>query len=171
MRIVLVTVSLWLCACGPAPPGGAGTNATAIATSSDLDEAGVKAEVGALLDEWTRAGAEGNWEGLKALYADDPDFVWIEDGRIAYEDHAAVIAGVDQAAAMNPKLSTTLSEVVVTPLAPDAAVFRTLAQVRFEAEAFSFDFSGAFSGVAVKRNGRWLFLQGHLSRPEAAPAP
>lgn len=171
MRIVLVTVSLWLSACGPAPTEGAGATPAAIVTAPDPDESGVKAEVGALLDEWTRAGAEGNWEGLKALYADDPDFVWIENGRIAYEDHAAVIAGVDQAAAMNPKLSTTISEVVVTPLAQDAAVFRTLAQMRFEAEAFSFDFKGVFSGVAVKRNGRWLFLQGHLSRPEAAPAP
>ena len=117
-----------------------------------------------MLREWSATGAEGRWEDLKSLYADDPDFAWIEDGAVAYQDHVAVIAGVDRVAAMNAVIKTEIGDIVVTPLSADAAAFRSAVSIGFVTPDFTFNFAGAFTGVAIARDGRWRFLQGHLSK-------
>ena len=159
-------IALFLClaaACAPkddlqAPPSAAGAAAG--------DEAAVRAGVEALLHEWSAAGSEGRWDDLKALYADDPGFAWIENGAVAYSDHASVITGVDQVIAMNATLKSDVRDIVVTPISADAAAFRSSVEFAFTSSAFSFDFDGAFTGVAVMREGKWRFLQGHLSKAD-----
>lgn len=123
--------------------------------------------VEALIRDWSASGAEGRWDDLKALYADDPGFYWVEQGRVAYADYASVVAGVDQVAAMNAMLRNDVEDIVVTPLGADKASFRAHVRIGFVSTQFSFDFEGAFTGVAVMRDGRWRFLQGHLSKEEA----
>ena len=125
--------------------------------------------VSALVKDWSQAGEEGRWDDLKALYADEPGFVWIEQGRVAYADHVAVVAGVDQAAAMGAKIESDVGAVSVTPLSPDAAAFHARTTLRVASPEFAFDFDGMLSGVAVKRGERWLFLQGHLSALQSPP--
>lgn len=159
---------LALCAaCSPAAPP-APSAASAPAAIAD-DRAAVRSDVEALLREWSLAGSEGRWNDLKELYADDPDFSWIENGAVAYDDYESVIAGVDQVAAMNASLTSRIDDIAIMPLADDAAAFRAGVSIDFSASEFSFSFNGAFTGVAVLRDGRWRFLQGHLSKPESAP--
>lgn len=126
----------------------------------------IEANVEALLRNWGAAGAEGRWEDLKALYADDPSFYWVEQGRIAYSDYASIVAGVDQAAATAAVITNSFDDIVVTPLGADAAIFRAHVTFAVATADFSFDFDGAFTGVAVRRDGRWKFLNGHLSKVE-----
>lgn len=166
MRAPAIAFLLAAASCAPgAPTALEGSNAAAPA----YDAGAVKAEVEALIREWSAAGTEGRWGDLKMLYADDPDFAWIENGVVAYADYASAVAGVDQVAAMNAMTRSEVSDVVVTPLAADAAAFRSTAAVGFVSADFSFDFKGAFTGVAILRDGRWLFLNGHLSKAEARP--
>jgi hypothetical protein len=136
------------------------------AVAASFDKAGVAAGVEALILDWSKTGQEGRWEDLKALYADDPDFYWVEDGRVAYASRAAAAAGVDRAAAMNALIRSDVSEIAVTPVSADAASFRALVSIGFVGDAFSFDFDGVFTGLAVRRDGKWQFLNGHLSRPD-----
>lgn len=164
MRRLAASAALLLAACGPAPKGERAIGPTA----ATRDDAAIVSAVEALLHEWSLAGAEGRWEDLKALYADDRNFYWVEQGRVAYADHAAVVAGVDQVAAMNAMIRSDVADVVVTPIAADAASFRAATKVGFTSPEFSFDFEGAFTGVAVLRDGRWKFLNGHLSKADAA---
>jgi hypothetical protein len=102
-----------------------------------IDHAAAEAAVTALVEEWSRAGEESRWNDLKALYADEPGFAWIEQGRVAYADYAAVIAGVDQAAAMGAKIESEVSEVSVAPLSDDAAAFHARAARRRAAPPIS----------------------------------
>lgn len=157
MRIILSLLLVAISACSPAP-------STVAAAAADT--ASVKSDVAALIRAWSAAGAEGRWDDLKAIYADDPDFYWVEQGRVAYAGHAAVVAGVDQVAAMGATMTSSVDEIVVTPLGSDSASFRARAEIAVASSSFSFDFKGAFTGVAVKRDGEWRLLQGHLSAEE-----
>ena len=157
MRLLAVLAGFSLAAaCAPLAP---------TAADGEAIEKGVEA----LIRDWSAAGAEGRWEDLKALYADDPSFYWVEQGRIAYSDHASIAAGVDQAAAMAAVITNSVDDIAVTPLSADAATFRAQATIAVSAAEFSFDFAGAFTGVAVRRDGRWQFLNGHLSKAEPPP--
>lgn len=135
------------------------------------DDAAVRVGVAALVKDWSSAGAEGRWEDLKALYADEPGFAWIEQGRLAYADHAAVVAGVDAAKDVGATIRSSVSDIAVTPLAADAAAFQARTVLAVESPSFSFAFDGRISGVAVKRGDKWLFLQGHLSSPPTRTNP
>lgn len=145
----------------------------AIAATSGCDGAGnrddqaIRTEVEAALRDWSSTGAEGRWDDLKALYADDPGFIWIEQGRIAYASHAAVVEGVEAAKSSNAQVTSSIRDIVVTPLAQDVAAYHAHAAFTVAAEQFPFSFDGAFSGVAIKRGGEWRLLQGHLSAPQA----
>jgi hypothetical protein len=163
MRFPAMSAALFLAACGPATDR---ERASAPAAAVRDDAATIEG-VEALLREWSASGADGRWDDLKALYADDPGFYWIEQGRVAYADYAAVTAGVDQVAAMDAMIRSDVSDIVVTPLAADAASFRATTKIGFASSEFSFDFEGAFTGVAVRRDDRWKFLNGHLSKVEA----
>jgi hypothetical protein len=150
------------CARPPAetPPGAQEETTT-------VDKAAITAAVTALIEDWSKAGQEARYDDLKALYADETDFYWVENGRVAYADRAAVAAGVDQLAALNPLLRSSATGIVVTPLGADIASFRAAVEIGLVSADFSFDFAGVFTGVAVRRDGAWRFLQGHLSKADA----
>jgi hypothetical protein len=135
------------------------------------------AETGAgdLVEEWARTASEGRWEDMPDLYADAPGFAWIEQGENRYPDHAAIEAGLAQVRAARLQVRTVVSDVVATALAPDAAAVRANYSIVFgDPAAGGYTFDGILTGVAIERDGRWTFLQGHLSHPSpptAANAP
>jgi len=152
LRLAVGVIALGLVACAPPPPQKADPDASRGVTE--------------MLNRWAAAGSEGRWEELKALYADDPHFAWVERGRIAYPTHAAVVAGVDAAARSGAKVTTRVSDVSVAPLGPETAAFSANVKFTYASAQVNFDFDGVITGVAVWRNGQWKFLQGHLSEPQ-----
>lgn len=137
------------------------------ATGPAFDRASVAREATALVEEWSRTGREGRWQDLKLLYADDPGFAWVERGVVAYASHAAIVAGVEQAARANLKVDTQVRDVVAVPLAADAAAVRAGFSMRIEFSPTQvIQQQGTLTGVAVKRGGRWQFLQGAMSGAE-----
>ena len=152
MRRRLAVFALTLAACAPPPT-----------LEADPD---VRAGVEQLLQRWARDGATGEWAALKDLYADDPAFSWIEQGRVAYPDFAAVIEGVDKAAAEKPQITSVVDNIAVTPLGAATAAFRADVDMTFKSESVGFEFDGVITGVAVWRDNRWQFLQAHLSSPK-----
>ena len=147
----LAALALALAACAPPP-----------ALDANPD---VKAGVEQLLQRWAANGEQGDWDALKTLYADDPAFSWVEQGRIAYPDYASVVAGVGKTAALKPQIATRLDNVAVTPLGVATAAFRADVDMTFKSDSVGFEFDGVITGVAVWRDNRWQFLQAHLSSP------
>jgi ketosteroid isomerase-like protein len=133
----------------------------------------IKAAVTALVQRWSDAGKAGDWDGIAATYADEPGFAWIEQGEARYTDHAGIVAGLKQAREMRVAVRNDVSDIVVTPLSPDAAAYRASYALGMTAEGFQVNSEGTLSGVAVKRGGTWRFLQGAFSeRPTGGrPAP
>lgn len=165
MRAPFFAFLLAAASCAPGAPTALERSGAA---APAYDEGAVKAEVEALIREWGAAGTEGRWRDLKTLYADDSDFFWVEQGAVAYADYASVVAGLDQVAATNPAIRNDVADIIVTPLGADAATFRASANISVASADFSFDFNGVFTGVAVLEEGRWRFLNGHLSKPATA---
>lgn len=160
LMICLVFAAIAGCSASPAPDHPAAVDETAIVDG-----------VTSLVNDWTNAGKEGRWEDLKSLYADEAGFTWIERGAVAYADHAAIVAGVDQASQMSADIASSVGNIRVTPLAPDAAA--VVADIKLDVSFgdFGYNFDGVLSGVAVKRDGAWRFLQGHLSEPPKQQPP
>jgi hypothetical protein len=157
----LVALSLLLAAC--ASPERAPTAAQLAAAESGAT---------ALVENWASAGSEGRWDDLVTLYADEPGFAWIEQGENRYPDHDAAAAGVAQARDANLTVRTSVEDIVVTPVAPDAAAVRAKVSIVFgDPSQGGFAFDGMLTGVAIERDGRWMFLQGHLSSPPPRQEP
>lgn len=139
-------------------------------SAADQDDSNTVTEVTAMLETWSAAGEGDNFEALASLYADEQGFAWIERGAVAYQDHDAIIAGLEAAKAMNIAIDNEISEISVTPLANDAAAFHAALRSNVAADSFSFSFDGVISGVAVKRGGAWRLLQGAFSAKQTDAA-
>jgi uncharacterized protein (TIGR02246 family) len=130
----------------------------------------VRGDVTALVQRWSDAGEAGDFAAVADTYAEAPGFVWIEQGEARYTDRAAIVAGLDQAKAIGARITNDVTNIVVTPLGPDVAAFRTDYALTLSSPAFSFSSSGVLSGVAVRRDGVWRFLQGAFSdKPPPRP--
>ncbi len=163
MRVIAIAVSLLLLACQPKP---------AATPDQEVADAEVGTAVTGLVESWAKAGTDGDWDALANLYADNEDFTWVERGQVRYPNHAAVVAGLEGAKAAGARLETHVSEIVVTPLAADAASFRT--RVTFKLDfgdgAAPVDVDGMLTGVAVDYDTGWKLLQGHIEqRPPPTP--
>lgn len=122
-----------------------------------------------LVQRWSDAGEASDWDAVAETYADQDGFVWIEQGEARYTDRAAIVAGLERAREMSAEIRNDVSDIVVTPLASDVAAYRASYTLAVSAEGFNYNSSGVLSGVAVKRDGAWRFLQGSFSeRPPAA---
>ncbi len=156
-QLFCTSVLLLVGACAPpAPP------------QAELDQA--KQAAVALVNEWAAAGSEGRWDDLAAVYADTPDFTWVEQGAIPYPDHTAIVAGIARARDSGVSVRTTVSDVQAFAISPDAATVRANAALAFgDPAAGGFALSGILTAIAIKQDRRWVFLQGHLSSPPQPP--
>jgi len=153
---IVFCVALSACAEQQAGPGGGGEDA--------------RTGVAALVQRWSDAGEAKDWDAIAATYADQDGFVWIEQGEARYTDHAAIVAGLERARTIAADIRNDVSDIVVTPLGPDHAAYRANYTLAVAAEGFSYASSGVLSGVAVKRDGVWQFLQGSFSERPQRPA-
>lgn len=140
--------------------------ASLVPTASPSDR--VRTEVAALVENWARAGTEGRWHDVLAAYADDPGFAWVEQGALRYPDRNAIAAALDQVAQSGMRVETRTHDVVVTPIGASVAAVRANVSVRFSVSGSApAGFDGVLTATAIKRDGRWVFLQGHISEANA----
>lgn len=145
-------------ACSPAGDG------VPIPTWDDAARAAVVDSVQGMLSEYSALVAAGDLDALVLLYADRPDFVWIEDGRIAYRSQADVAEAFEGLRAMQADVRTTFQDPVITPLGPGlASLVTTLDQEFAMPDGTSFGFAGALSATIGREGTGWVFLNGHTS--------
>lgn len=125
----------------------------------------------ALVEEWAQTGRDGRWSNLPALFADEPGLAWVEQGELRYGDLSEISESAARAETDGLTAQTSVTDVVATPLSPEAAAIVAHVSILVGDPANGgFAFDGVLSAVAVERDGEWVFLQGHLSQPaKAAP--
>lgn len=157
-RTLLASVVLLLAvACAPAT-----TRTDPSATQSGVTE---------LVQRWSDAGEAQDWDAVADTYADAEGFVWIEQGEARYASRAAIVEGLNRARAMSAAVRNDVSDIIVTPLGDDVAAFRAHYVLSVSAEGFSYVSDGMLSGVAIKQNDVWRFLQGSFSERPASDGP
>ena len=136
------------------------------------DPAAERQAVTELVQRWSDAGEAQDWDTVADTYADVDGFVWIEQGTVRYDSHDAIVAGLNQARDMSATIRNDVSDILVTPLGPDTAAFRTHYLLDVSAEGFGYTSEGMLAGVAIRQeDGRWRFLQGVFSAQPAAEGP
>ena len=147
----LGTALALLVACGPSePPADAGGGA--------VDAA----EVGAVLLHYLEAVERRDTAALRALYAADGRFVWIEDGAVRYRSADDVLAGLAAFPAGTP-LRTVVGEVEVAPVAGGGVHAWTPFTTRVGEGEGAFTFRGMLSFVLERDGEGWRIVGGHTS--------
>jgi hypothetical protein len=164
MRVVVALAAVaFLAACQPAPRAEAPPADVALDVPVVQE---VRTGVAAMLESWAAAGREGRWDEVAALYADDPGFAWVERGAVRYPSRVAAVEGLH--VVTGQKIQSQVTNIAVTPLSADAAAFRSNVTFAFNAGGTPVELKGVITGVAVRRDGAWRFLQAHV---EAAETP
>lgn len=103
-------------------------------------------------------------DGVSEFYADDPNFRWIEDGRVVYEGRAAAVAGLTNFFAGFGDSRLEAYEVKVSMLTDESAVasFKFSQIVAANGQA-SLKFEGTMSLAMSDRDGGWKIVVGHKS--------
>lgn len=140
--------------------------AAACAKQPAFDEAhkaAIQDSIGVLLEAFRQYSAVGNWDALLGLYADGPEFRWIEDGAVAYRS----LDAIHQAIAAMPegtRIVTTHDDVVITPLAPGVAwVSMHFASMLLGPSGDGRGFTGTSTMVLRHDADGWHIIGGHSS--------
>ncbi|MFN0181912.1 MAG: nuclear transport factor 2 family protein [Gemmatimonadales bacterium] len=121
--------------------------------------------MGIFLTDFQRLSASAQWDSLGALYADSPDFRFLESGEIQYRDVAAIREAL-RSVSPGTRIETRYEDVVVLPLAPGVATVSGRFATRFvDAAGGGFAFAGAISLVVRHDRTGWRIVAGHSSAP------
>jgi hypothetical protein len=126
--------------------------------------AAIRDSVQATLDTFRRYSAAGQWDSLAALYANDADFRWLEQGVIQYRS-AAQIREALRRASPTTRIETDYWDTKIVPLAPGVAAVATAFHTKLieSGNSPSREFSGVLDMTVVHRDGGWRILMGHSS--------
>ena len=156
--------------CAPDPEGPTGR--AAALDPQEMQE--IEGEVRLALEHYADRVDARDWPAVAAFYVDGPDFLWVEDGRLAYSSRGEVAGALQELGQMFSEVDLELTETRVSVLGPGAAAVstlyrQTLGAVELEPGAEvgepedPFVLEGAITAVMVERGESWLFLQGHTS--------
>ena len=156
MRRLFAVLAATILALGCRPPSSG--------ELSDDRSAAIRDSVHTFLGTWSEGGEDGSWDRMLERYADHPDFVWVEDGRVRYRSVRAVGEGLRGLEAQFAGSSTAFVEPSVTPLAPGLAHVAT----RFETtlrrdDGATVSFGGAMTMTTIHADDGWKVLHGHTS--------
>ncbi len=111
---------------------------------------------------------EGKFGEAAAFYADDPRFLWVEDGSIKYDTHDQIRRALEGIASLG-EVETLYGAPRVWALNDEQVNvfvrFKTNVVTRKKGEEFSF--SGAITAVMEETDAGWQFIMGHTSTTPA----
>lgn len=136
---------------------------------SEDHAAAIRDSVATFLSAWSDETGPGEWDRLTGRYADDPAFVWLEDGRVRYESVGAVRAGFEGLRDAFVGVRTEFVDPRITPLAPGIAVVASRFRTTLRPEDGSpVRFGGALTMTVLDTEDGWKALQGHTSSERRA---
>lgn len=121
-----------------------------------------KFEINAFLDKWNNAIAKSDLATIRSAYVNDARFQWFEEGVLTYRSSGEIINKLSQF----PKgttIDTQLSNIDVRPLTDKLAYGSASYATKIVMPTGPFEFSGVFTMLLERDNGRWKFVSGHTS--------
>ena len=123
----------------------------------------IQDSIGVFLEAFRQYSAVGNWDALLGLYADVPEFRWIEDGVVQYESVDAIrraIAGLPE----GTRIVTTHDDVTITPLVPGVAwASMRFASMFLQPSGTGLAVTGAVTMALKDGQDGWRIVGGHSS--------
>lgn len=127
--------------------------------------AAIRDSVGVMLADFQRYSANAQWDSLGSLYADTPEFVFIESGEIRYRTVSAIRQALMGVPA-GTRIETRYENLAILPLAPGVAAIAARFETRFvDSAGVKFEFAGALSLVVRHESAGWRIVSGHSSAP------
>lgn len=165
--LLLAIVTFTACGAHHNVPCESQSLTTARATAVDD---GVRAFTQAVAHDVTRDGPAA-W---RREFSDSPAFFMADEGRLAFPNSAAAMAGIQSFALTVRQIKLEWGDDLrVDPLTPDlAGVATSYREVRVDTAGRRVEEAGFFTGIAEYRNGRWQFRNAHWSvaaPPAAVP--
>jgi hypothetical protein len=152
--LVAAFALLGVAACNTTPPAFTLTAAHAAA---------IRDSAQTTLDAFRRYSAAGHWDSLAGLYADDPDFRWLDQGMIQYRTTAQIRQALRRVSPDTRSESSSFDTKILA-LAPGVAAVSTIFHTRFFiAGKPGGETGGVLDMVLVHRADGWKILQGHSS--------
>lgn len=156
-RLLLIPVigaSLLLAGCeNPFAPTG---------SASDVPE--VAPEAKAAVEQYVAKVNAHDAAGAGELYADDPGFIWIENGEVAFETKTAAISALTNYFAGFPESHFEAYDLKIAMLTDESAIatFRYTQAVAANGQS-SLKFEGTMTLALAERDGDWKIVVGHRS--------
>ncbi len=117
----------------------------------------------AAFKEYASLLRESKFEESVAYYADDPRFVWVEDGAIKYDSRAQIKRALDAVASQGVVVSNFGLPTVWALNDTQVMVFAKFRTTVAKGSPDEFTFAGAITAVMEQRAEGWQFLSGHTS--------
>jgi len=125
--------------------------------------AAIRDSVQTTLDAMRRYSAAGQWDSLSGLYANDPDFRWMEQGVVQYRSPTQIREALARVS-RTTRIETSYFDTRILALAPGVAAVTTTFHTEFVNEGRpAVEFGGVLDVVFVHREGGWRILLGHSS--------
>lgn len=142
----------------------AGCQSSATSELSQAHATAMRDSVQAFLSTWSVEEGAGGWDTLVDRYAEDPDFVWVEDGQVAYRSVEEIDAAARGLESSFVSEATEFIEPSIAPLAPGIANVTTRFQTTLRRRtATDIQYSGVMSMTVLNTEGGWKVLRGHTS--------
>jgi hypothetical protein len=137
-------------------------SATSTSTSSTAIE--VSPEVKTTVDNFIAKFNEHDAAAAGEFFSDDPNFYWIEDGRVVYETKTAVVTGLTNFIAGFGASRLEAYDVKVTMLDDDAAVASfKFTQTIAANDQSSIRVDGMMTMALTQKDGSWKIAGAHKS--------
>jgi uncharacterized protein (TIGR02246 family) len=133
-------------------------------TSTKSETATVAPEVQTAVEAFLAKLNEHDANGAGEFLSEDPNFQWVEDGRVVYESRTAAVAGFQNFFAGFGATRIEAYDVKVAMLDDGAAVatFRYTQTIAASGQA-SLKAEGAMTLALTEADGSWKVLAGHKS--------
>lgn len=169
--IAILLVVAFLSACGDRPADDPTADPPAEALTGERATA-IRDSLRGFLAAYSASVERGDWDAVGALYSEDPGFVWIEDGRVAYDSAAEVRASLAGMAGVIRSARTEFHSIRVLPLAPGLATISSEFRHTFAMEGGDdLELTGALTATVAHEEGGWRFLSGHTSTLDTEEDP
>jgi hypothetical protein len=165
-QCVLLLACITFAGCGTRNSGPDEARSLTPARATAVED-GVRSFMGTVAHDVTQDGPTA-W---RRHFSDSPAFFMASEGRLAFPNSAAAMAGIQDFARTIKQMELRWGDDLrVDPLAPDLAVVAVqYHEIRVDTVGRRVDENGFFTGTAEYRNGRWQFRNAHWS--VAAPPP
>lgn len=146
-RLLIIFSFAALAGCAIYPPANSVSNAQDIRTA---------------ILSFGEAMSDGDLEKVGAMYADAPDFFWMESGKLRYQSKDEALASLDALAESGLSLDVEYTDIQITELGPKSAIVSVVFETEFShPSGRKIQYDGVQTTGMVLTEEGWKIASGH----------